>query len=324
MNDGSKDQSLKICNEYGEKDPRVIVLNKANEGVSVARNIGIIKSTGKYIQFVDSDDFVEKNMTELLVDSINKYDSDMAICGINSFDERKLSNKNKNIDIIRTDSSKNYYTINEFLEVLLQFKTDVFFGSPDNKLFKKDLIIRNQIMFRPNINFAEDFIFNLDYFQYLDSISVVNKVLYNYRRNVETSITKTERKTEEFWVQFKEIFDSYKKTFNELGSYDGNIEKINSFMIWALIATIWNCNKQFPGIKNKEKAKIIRTICDDSIISEIKENVYYYSKNEKKIVYLLKKRKYSLINNIYSVKFSIYRTLKRQLTFLQDIKRMRR
>lgn len=73
VNDGSKDESLKICKEYQDKDARVKVIDKENEGVSIARNVGIKEAQGQYIAFVDSDDILIPEAIEILVDKINKY-----------------------------------------------------------------------------------------------------------------------------------------------------------------------------------------------------------------------------------------------------------
>ena len=82
VNDGSKDDSLIICQNYAAIDDRIKVLDIPNGGVSNARNCGIESSTGKYIQFVDSDDVIAENMTERLVETMCVYEADMVICGM--------------------------------------------------------------------------------------------------------------------------------------------------------------------------------------------------------------------------------------------------
>lgn len=82
VNDGSKDDSLIICQNYAAIDDRVKVLDVPNGGVSNARNCGIESATGEYIQFVDSDDVITENMTERLVDTMHIYEADMVVCGM--------------------------------------------------------------------------------------------------------------------------------------------------------------------------------------------------------------------------------------------------
>ena len=81
IDDGSKDQSLKICREYQEKDSRVRVISKNNEGVSATRNRGIEEARGQWISFVDSDDIIAENYVEELVKCLSE---DAEICFVNS------------------------------------------------------------------------------------------------------------------------------------------------------------------------------------------------------------------------------------------------
>lgn len=89
VNDGSTDNSYNICNAYSKKDKRIIIVNKQNGGLSSARNAGIELATGEYIGFVDSDDWIDLDMYELLINNIKKNDADIAICN-----DKKVVNKN--------------------------------------------------------------------------------------------------------------------------------------------------------------------------------------------------------------------------------------
>ena len=80
INDGSKDRSLEICNEYAKKDNRIVVIDKENEGVSATRNLGIKKAQGEFIQFVDSDDYADVQMCEKLLNAIENVD--LVVCGL--------------------------------------------------------------------------------------------------------------------------------------------------------------------------------------------------------------------------------------------------
>ena len=81
VDDGSKDQSPKICDEFAEKDSRIKVIHQENKGLSAARNAGLAQATGSYIAFVDSDDYVNVAMYEKLLAALKKEDADMAVCG---------------------------------------------------------------------------------------------------------------------------------------------------------------------------------------------------------------------------------------------------
>lgn len=89
IDDGSKDSSGKICDNYAENDQRIIVIHKENGGLSDARNAGIDRATGKYLAFIDSDDYVHPQYIELLYRTITASDSDMAICGFREVAEQE-------------------------------------------------------------------------------------------------------------------------------------------------------------------------------------------------------------------------------------------
>lgn len=85
VNDGSTDQSSEICGFYGSRDSRIKIINKANGGLADARNAGFSEVTGNYIGFVDSDDLIDCRMYELLMETLNKSDADIAECGFRRF-----------------------------------------------------------------------------------------------------------------------------------------------------------------------------------------------------------------------------------------------
>ena len=80
VNDGSSDASLEICRMYARLDPRVIIIDKENTGVSGTRNAAIERARGKYLQFVDSDDQLDPNATRLLVEAAEETQADLVIC----------------------------------------------------------------------------------------------------------------------------------------------------------------------------------------------------------------------------------------------------
>lgn len=199
IDDGSVDGSDAICDNYAEKDKRVVVKHIKNCGVSKARNVGINMSHGDYIQFVDADDFINSDMTEKLYRMICDDHSDMAICGYNQIVKGKrvasiipqLIGKQKNI---------NYY------KIIDTYRLDPLCGSPCNRLIKSEIIKKNNIRFVPEISFAEDFTFVIDCVKEINSFSSTQESLYNYNIDVSNSLSKvTKQKIEESWIQ-QELF----------------------------------------------------------------------------------------------------------------------
>ena len=136
VNDGSTDSCKDICNEYKKRDSRIVVVNKKNEGVSSARNLGLDLAKGEYIGFIDPDDFINKDMYKILFDTIQANNSDMVICDyykVNEDDINKFRNLKCNCENIKIKNLNNLESIDNL------FLTGEKFIFAWNKLYKRDL-----------------------------------------------------------------------------------------------------------------------------------------------------------------------------------------
>lgn len=130
VDDGSPDNCGKICDEYAKKDPRIEVIHKVNGGLSDARNVGIAKTKGKYIGFVDSDDYIKEDMYEILINLIKEYDADVSICNLyDVIDGKEYIRNNEN-------GIQEYSRLEILKEVLLDKNIQSYAW---NKLYKKEL-----------------------------------------------------------------------------------------------------------------------------------------------------------------------------------------
>lgn len=168
VDDGSTDASGKICDYYKEKDQRIKVIHIKNSGVSSARNIGINYASGKYIVFVDSDDYVEN--TYLL--NLNKKDYDLVISSYILEYENSTRQIKKEIDeTIFLTSDKNAVKNN--------FEKGIF-NYACMKRFKKSIIKEKKIRFDESINLGEDTVFVVDYLREISEVCLVNSFDYHY------------------------------------------------------------------------------------------------------------------------------------------------
>ncbi len=172
INDGSTDSSLAICEKYTKSDQRIKLINQENKGVSTARNRGIEESTGKYIIFIDADDYIELNMFEVLATEMFEYDVDMTMCGYKKVDIAG------NILFESKALVEKYFDEEVFRQYL--FEGDYYREILCNKLFKTDIIKKNNIRFREDIHINETIIFILDFVIYSRKFIYENKLLYNY------------------------------------------------------------------------------------------------------------------------------------------------
>lgn len=175
IDDGSTDNSSYIIDEYAKIDSRVKVIHKENGGQSSARNIALDMARGEYIGFVDSDDWLELDMYENLYNLIRESESDIAVCGRQTYDEDgKLTNK-VNIEDKIIDLNK--ISLEEYIVKELFYKHTVVVW---NKLYKKKIINNNNIRFE-NVNYvgSEDALFNGMVLCHTKKIIALNKIYYN-------------------------------------------------------------------------------------------------------------------------------------------------
>lgn len=181
VNDGSKDQTLNILNNYKKMYPDIIkVIDQKNGGPSKARNAALKIAKGEYIGFVDADDYVESTFLEKMVTKADKYKSDLIVIGRNNVYKngkivQKLPNKNLN--------KNNIFNFPQLLNQISPFIWD--------KLYRKEIIIKNKILFDETLNYAEDYLFLSTYLFYSSTINTIHEPLYYYNTDQNNSITNT-------------------------------------------------------------------------------------------------------------------------------------
>lgn len=217
VNDGSKDKSLELCNYYKERDSRIRVIDKENEGVSIARNTGINLSTGEWISFIDADDWIEPDMYELMLSKCKNEKADIILC--NCF-INKNNNEIKNSFLTLQETFYKKKEIEIFQKKFLckgikEYKPYVWgIGAPWGKLYNSKLIKDNGINFVPGLTRNEDGLFNLYALEYAQKIFYLPKCSYHYRvldnslshGKQENIIENTEKNLDEL-VKFANKFD---------------------------------------------------------------------------------------------------------------------
>ena len=173
VNDGSTDASGDICEEYGDRDPRVIVIQKENTGVSDSRNRALDRARGKYLQFLDSDDWITPDATRLFVRAAEEYGCDMVISDFYRVVGERLSPKG---DI----EEEGVLTREEFAAHMMENPADFYYGVLWNKLYRRDIIQEHQLQMNPEINWCEDFMFNLEYIRHARRFYALHTPIYYY------------------------------------------------------------------------------------------------------------------------------------------------
>ena len=201
VNDGSKDASSPICHMYERIDPRVHVIDKENAGVSAARNTGIAAAQGKYIQFVDSDDYLAPGATATLIERAEHAGADMVIAHYYRVDGGKTTRHGflKRRDVMDQ---------REFARELMDEPASFYYGVLWNKLYRTALIRDNGVLCREELNWSEDFLFNLEYIRYAHRFCAVDTPVYYYVKNAK-SITHTQIDLVGVVKNFSKLFTYY-------------------------------------------------------------------------------------------------------------------
>ncbi|MDE5558708.1 MAG: glycosyltransferase [Ruminococcus sp.] len=175
VNDGSPDDSLRILNAYAERDSRIVVVSQNNGGLSSARNTGIKHSTGEYVTFIDSDDWIHPNYFEILIDSIRKEMADVAICGFDQVEQYS----NSFIVYDQKSYAKQVFNIS-IDELMHDKKFKMFKVYACGVLYRKAKIIH---FFPEDVKVIEDNIFNLINLPQYKKACIINLPIYFYYFN---------------------------------------------------------------------------------------------------------------------------------------------
>ncbi|MBT2678821.1 glycosyltransferase [Bacillus sp. ISL-35] len=280
VNDGSPDNCAEICNQYEKQDARIRVIHKKNGGVSSARNSGIEAATGEFILFVDSDDYLDLNMCEVLMHNQEQTNCDIVICGYKSVDANHEFDYNLGIEY-KGNLIEMGHRFSELLEKSL-------LNVPWNKLIRKSLI---KVKFDTEMDMGEDLVFNLSYLENVEYICSIKDALYNYYNN-QNSATNNKRYipiniTEDFYRNIKNFCDKSVRQYE--------IKPIYMEFMDSLFSTVQYISERE---RNYNKKKRLLSDCfNNEFLQEIYSVGSFYRNYEKKFVcgLLIKFKFYNLI-----------------------------
>lgn len=238
INDGSKDRSDEILNNYKEKYPSIInYLKQTNHGVAYTRNKGINIAKGEYIFFIDNDDFIDKEYIETFINQTKNGKYDLVIGGY-----KRPNSKGK----ITTKFEPNTNSI----------YTHMRLTAPWARTYKKDFLIKNDLKFLDN-NLGEDIYLNIQAFFITSKINIINYIGYNWYYN-EKSVSNTTQKNLKKADIFK-LLNSLYDSLKERNLIEKNYEEIEYCFIFYIFWFIFYSSKKqkFKDI-SKEYNKLFK------------------------------------------------------------------
>lgn len=262
VDDGSTDLSGKICDEYAEKDKRVVVIHKENEGLGLTRNTGIAIARGEYVGFVDSDDIVSDKCFELMYENMLNYNADASYCSFCRFqnpEDIKISLEN---DCNLFSNIRDYLLARVGTEPTAKRDTN-FPVSVCGALFRKEIIENNNIVFASERKLiSEDLIFDIDYISLCKRIVHSSFVGYYYRCNPQ-SLT-TSYKENRFEKNIFLYLTLQEKLRNLNYSKDEIANSTSRYLLTTSRIAILQTVNYMPLIGYKQVKSTIKNICNNA------------------------------------------------------------
>lgn len=211
IDDGSTDNSRNICDEYASRDNRIVLLHQNNSGVSVARNKGIQMAKGKWITFVDADDWIEPSMCKNMVESAEEWGSEILIIPpivhkeTGSFENPFFDKDIKQFDLSLKEELQIRTMVLNYPNASFQSKA-ILTGHTFGKLILREFLIESKVEFQRDLMLQQDGIFYLNLFEKCNKISYSNSFLYNYRLYQTSSHMKIRRNTKQIYSLVQQAF----------------------------------------------------------------------------------------------------------------------
>ena len=250
IDDGSTDESYKLCNAFAVNDKRIRFVHTNNHGVSAARNLGISLASGCWVTFIDSDDAIADGMIEYMVYAALRENTDLVITPLDRNDQKE------EFTICLRSGKKE--------ELLFLLRKSLLFG-PTAKLYRKEILNRYSVQFPEQYSYGEDLLFNLSYLNHVDKIIYLNVNFYQYLRNNSESLSNRIR-----WDQFSNDMKLHGALKEWLISHDYWEEGFKIFLANRVFGTASDavmllCRKDCPW-KVNEQYRYIKKIVNDDLV----------------------------------------------------------
>ncbi|NLZ72366.1 MAG: glycosyltransferase [Bacteroidales bacterium] len=308
VNDGSSDNSGKICDEYAEKDKQIRVLHIENQGVSNARNRGIELANGEYIAFVDADDWINEDMYINMFDKITREKADIIMCSHYIFDGKSeyVVGFPWEGDCIFEQDEIHRKVIPAFISPIdiNGAKQQVVMGSVGKCLFNKKVIDVNNLRFDTEIRWTEDLVFVLQFLEKAKKIIFSDIPYYYYRQDSKNKFGTTQKYVKDLYFSLTRSKEHLVNILDEIDYRDQmtrQIEYRTVSMVLLSIRNLCDTGSPFGFVKRVKKAQYY---VNDSGVKESVDKVgtSFFTPKERVLLTLMKYNLISPIIAYYSLK----------------------
>lgn len=229
IDDGSTDASSTMCDAYAKKDSRIQVFHQKNSGVSASRNYALDICQGKYIQFLDSDDWITSDSTKLFVRCAEKHNCDLVIADFYRVVGERLSQMG---DI----EEEALLSRQQFASYMMENPADFYYGVLWNKFYRKSIIEKVHLRMDPDISWCEDFLFNLEYIRQADTFYALQAPVYYYFKRKGSLVGQNGTSINATIKMKLNVFDYYNQFYKDIykeEDYDGIRLQVYRFLLSA-------------------------------------------------------------------------------------------
>lgn len=294
IDDGSTDDSLSVLFDIAQSDDRLKVIHQQNTGAAAARNEGIKQAEGKYLYFLDPDDYMEETMLEHMYTRAEEQNAQLIISGfVNEYYE-----KGKSFSTVTSVSDKNYNSDIEFRSDAYIYLNNTMLAVPWNKLYLKEYLKNNNIQFPSGVKW-DDLHFNIEAVKDIEKVSIISNSEYHFLRSRPGSET-TRVFDNSLFAKRKEQFNHILEVFNywsEQGSTDLHMDSIYYYFASRIVQVV----QEVSGNKNMsvtEKKNFIKKIVADKLVDESLEKQKSDSKSMALLIWTIKTKNTFLILTI--------------------------
>lgn len=265
VDDGSTDGSGEICDRYAAADERVRVFHKENGGVSAARNLALEKAEGKYLQFIDSDDWITVDATGLFVRAAEEHECDLVISDFYRVVGERVSHKG---DIDENE----VFGREEFAAHMIENPADFYYGVLWNKLYRRELVEAYRLRMDEAIHWCEDFMFNLEYIRHAKRFYALQVPIYYYVKT-KGSLVSQGMSISKMIKMKSMVFEYYNEFYKDVlteEDYEKNRLQVYRFLVDASGDGIVPLSV-FPGTKRlgEERSSVWKEAVDgEGILSD--------------------------------------------------------
>lgn len=252
VDDGAKDGSPALCDAYAQQDRRVVVIHQENAGVSCARNAGLARASGKYVMFVDSDDWVDEHIAEKLYTALSQRQADMAVCSYYAaVAEDRFEPLVYEPVFIEDDVHMAQYLNSMWGQSLT--------NAPWGTLYRRDMVGE----FRVGMSFGEDTLFKVNYFSVAKSIVVISDTMYYYKC-FENENSLSRRFAKDHFIHYEYLYQqALDMLYLKGGIKRKQAKNLNSFLLQCTY--FFMCGNDAQSSK-KESVAYIKKVCDSEAV----------------------------------------------------------